>query len=78
MGLKRKSGLSALMMMSALLGASSGLGAIMPNEPDHSERDSKRMDLTTAERAKLASLSGKEKKRYVKELRASKRSKETT
>lgn len=74
---RSKSGLSSLLMMSARLGKNAGLGGLVPNEPDHSERDSKRMDLTTAERAKLESLTGKEKKRYVKELRASKRSKET-
>lgn len=45
------------------------LGSFKPHIPDQSVRNSNRMNLSVDEEAKLESLTGKEKKIYIKELR---------
>lgn len=52
----------------ATLAALNALPTMAP--PDHSQRESNRMKLTPEEVEQLATLSGREKKSYIKELRS--------
>ena len=68
---------NAALLLAGILAGSSGSGVMdmLEAEKDRSDRNAKaredrRMPLTEEELEKLASLSGKEKKAYVKELRA--------
>ena len=59
----------------AMLGAIAAMGALpmdilSPEPTDHSRRDSNRYDFGELELKTLASLSGKEKKKFLKELKA--------
>lgn len=56
--------------LAGLLGLFAGMsGDLKPRKSDHTERDSNRMPLTKDELKHLASLSGKDKKIYVRKLR---------
>lgn len=61
--------MSKLALTLAMMAAALGAPMRPRHEPDHSVRDARRMDLTKQELETLASLSGKDKKNYVKELR---------
>ncbi len=66
--MKRRSGGKAAL----LLGMMAALGgiSILDKKSDHSQRESNRSPFTPEEVARLATLSGKEKKSYVKQLKA--------